>query len=327
MTITNQGTLQGCGRCGRDIIPHDPCVIAPTVSLCRPCANQLSNPQVMRLRDDTQREMLESGVATLTVGNEADDRTAFEEFMLRTSWETHLPQCPEGRLMVRADFCIDTGDIAYIFTNPRNDGAVVAACIEQPADPRLPDEPFLYYIQQENGEMPRVTRQQFRAVLQYLNPPSGMTWSFPVTPSGMTTHEQYHPVGLEHTPDFNRMLADHEWRSPNPRENRRLMVCSGCEGWMRLTTALTAKAVRQSEGLKAPASSAGQALDATDRESNNVTRVQVRLPLQRECYYMQMAGSLTPVSDDAYFGVPSKRVPRGRVEGPARRRNNPTRTG
>ena len=300
MNIISQILRQGCGRSGRDEIPHDPCIIAPTLSLCRPCANRLSNPQIMRLRDDTIRELLHSGTATMTVGNEVEDRTDFQEFMLRTSWETHLTQCPEGRLMIRADFCIDTGDIAYIFTNPRNDGAVVAACIKQQADPLIPDEPVLYYLLQENGEMPRVTRQQFRTAIQYLNPPSGMTWSYPVTPSGMTTHEQYHPVGLEHTPDFNRMLADHEWQSPNPRENRSLMVCSGCEGWMNLTT---------------------------DRESNNVTRVQVRLPLQRECYYMQMAGSLTPVSDDAYFGVPSKRVPRGRAEGPARRRNNPTRTG
>ena len=295
MNTINEVFQLGCGRCGRDEIPNDPCIIAPTLSLCRPCANQLSNPQVMRLRDDTIQELLDSGAATMTVGNEVEDPTDFQEFMIRTSWETHLPQCPEGRLMLRADFCMDTGDIAYIFTNPRNDGAIVAACIEQTADP-----PFLYYIQQENGEMRRVTQRQFRAVLHYLNPPSGMTWSFPVTSSGMTTHEQYCPIGLEHTPDFNRMLADHEWRNPNPRENRSLMVCSVCEGWMRLTT---------------------------DREGNNVTRVQMRLPLQRECYYMQLAGSLTPVSDDAYFGTPSRRVPRGPAEGPARRRNNPTRTG
>ena len=297
MTITSQKILQGCGRCGRDEIPHDPCIIAPTLSLCRPCANRLSNPQVMRLRDNTIRELLHSGTATLTVGNEGEDRTDFQEFMLRTSWETHLPQCPEGLLMIRADFCIDTGDIAYIFTNPRDDGAVVAACIEQPADPLLPDEPVLYYLQQENGEMRRLARQQFRAALQYLNPPSGMTRSYPVTPSGMTTHEQYCPIGLEHTPNFNRMLADHQWRSSNPRENRRLLVCSGCEGWMDLTT---------------------------NPGANNVTRVRVHLPLQRECYYMQLAGSLTPVSDDAYFGVPSKRVTRDRID---TGRNDRTRTG
>ena len=102
----------------------------------------------------------------------------------------------------------------------------------------------------------------------------------PHEPFGSITRKRPKPMGIQHTPDFNRMQADHQWHAPNPMLEHKFLTCGECLGQMHLTTS-------------------GQ----------TITRVWVKLPLERECFYLQANGALTPVDDQTFRGDQPKRVP------------------
>ena len=116
--------------------------------------------------------------------------------------------------------------------------------------------------------------------MKYLNPSSENRWTYPTKPFGFTSRKRRQPMGVQHTPDFNRMQADHMWRAPNPMLEHQFLVCRDCLGQMHLTTS-------------------GQ----------TITRVWVKLPLERECFYLQANGTLTPVDGRTFRGDWPKRTP------------------
>ena len=177
--------------------------------------------------------------------------------------------------MIRSDFCTDSDEILHVITDPSNDDNTVAAILEQPDEDRV-----TYFFQQENGELERLNCRQFHTNMKHLNPSSENRWSYPTSPFGSITRKQPKPMGVQHTPDFNRMQADHRWPAPNPMLEHEFLTCGDCQGQMHLTTS-------------------GQ----------TITRVWVKLPLERECFYLQANGALTPVDDQTFRGNRPKRVP------------------
>ena len=279
MTTTREWKTQSlCLHCGKSEINHHPCVVAPGIWLCRPCANEISNPQLRQLREDTLQDLCNQGLVEFTMSSEDGFETLdneYEELMLQDSWETHLAPCPEGLFLIRSDFCADSAEILHVITDPSNDDNTVAAILEQPDEDRV-----AYFFQQENGELERLNCRQFHTNMKYLNPSSENRWSYPTSPFGSITRKRPKPMGVQHTPDFNRMQADHRWHAPNPMLEHEFLTCSDCQGQMHLTTS-------------------GQ----------TITRVWVKLPLERECFYLQANGTLTPVDDQTFRGNRPKRVP------------------
>ena len=267
-------TTQVCLHCDKSEseINHHPCTVAPGIWLCRTCANEISNPQLRQLRKDILRVLCDQGLVTISMsGDEGFETTEneYEELMLRDAWETHLAPCPEGRFLIRSDFCPDSGDILHVITDPSNDDSTVAAFLDNPCE-----ESMTFFLQQENGEMEHVSYRQFRTTMEHLNPSSENRWPRPTGPLGFTSQKRRQPMGVQHTPDFNRMQADHLWRAPNPQLEHQVLICSYCLGQMHLTTS-------------------GQ----------TITRVWVKLPLERECFYLQANGILTPVDGPTFRGA------------------------
>ena len=154
MTTTREWKTESvCLHCGKSEINHHPCVVAPGIWLCRPCANEISNPQLRQLREDTLRDLCNQGLVTFSMSGDEDFATLdneYEEVMLHDSWETHLAPCPEGQFLIRSDICSDCFDTLHVITDPRNDDSMVAALLEQPFGERV-----TFFFQQENGEMKR----------------------------------------------------------------------------------------------------------------------------------------------------------------------------
>ena len=279
MTTTREWKTQNpCLHCGKSEINHHPCVVAPGIWLCRPCANKVSNPQLRQLREDTFRDMCNQGPVKFIMSGDDGFETLdneYEELMLEDSWETHLAPCPEGLFLIRSDFCADSGDILHVITDPSNDDNTIAAILEQPDEDQA-----AYFFQQENGELEHLNCRQFHTKMKYLNPSSENRWSYPTSPFGSITRKRPKPMGVQHTPDFNRMQADHRWHAPNPMLEHQFLTCGECLGQMHLTTS-------------------GQ----------TITRAWVKLPLERECFYLLANGALTPVDEQTFRGDPPKRVP------------------
>ena len=135
MTTTREWKTQSlCLHCGKSEINHHPCVVAPGIWLCRPCANKVSNPQLRQLWEDTLRDLCNQELVEFTMSGDDGFETLdneYEELMLQDSWETHLAPCPEGLFLIRSDFCADSGDILHVITDPSNDDNTVAAILEQ----------------------------------------------------------------------------------------------------------------------------------------------------------------------------------------------------
>ena len=279
MTTTREWKTQNpCLHCGKSEINHHPCVVAPGIWLCRPCANKVSNPQLRQLRKDTLQDLCNQGPVEFTMSGDDGFETLdneYEELMLQDSWETHLAPCPEGLFLIRSDFCADSGDILHVITDPSNDDNTVAAILEQPDEDQA-----AYFFQQENGELERLNYKQFNTNMKYLNPSSENRWSYPTSPFGSITRKRPKPMGVQHTPDFNRMQTDHRWHAPNPMLEHQFLTCGECLGQMHLTTS-------------------GQ----------TITRAWVKLPLERECFYLLANGTLTPVDEQTFRGDRPKRVP------------------
>ena len=137
-----------------------------------------------------------------------------------------------------------------------------------------------YFFQQKNGELERLNCRQFHINMKHINPSSENRWSYPTSPFGSITGKRPKPMGIQHTPDFNRMQADHRWHAPNPMLEHQFLTCGACLGQMHLTTS-------------------GQ----------TITRAWVKLPLERECFYLLANGTLTPVDDRTFHEGQPKRVP------------------
>ena len=272
-TISPPEVTLACRTCGNDGM-EDSSPIAGDVWLCRTCASRLSNPQLRELRDRTTHHHPQSGEARLEMPDIQPDRTDYQELTCRTSWETHLPPCPQGQFMLRMDFCIDTGDTARIITDHRR-GRLVAATYQV-------EEETACFLPQESGEIRRVSQRYLQDSLERLNPQGEPAWHQPLTPGGFTSQEPHNPLGVQHTPSFSRMLADHEWHPPNPSGKPRLLACSTCLARMQLTT---------------------------DRKGN-VTSARVRLPLERECYYTVRQNRLSPAADQQHYRQPPPVTPK-----------------
>ena len=182
MTTTREWKTQSlCLHCGKSEINHHPCVVAPGIWLCRPCANKISNPQLRQLREDTLRDLCNQGPVEFLMSGDDGFETLdneYEELMLQDSWETHLAPCPEGLFLIRSDFCADSAEILHVITDPSNDDNTVAAILEQPDEDRA-----TYFFQQENGELERLNCRQFHTNMKYINPSSENRWSYPTSPS------------------------------------------------------------------------------------------------------------------------------------------------
>ena len=71
MTTTREWKTQNpCLHCGKSEINHHPCVVAPGIWLCRPCANEISNPQLRQLREDTLQDLCNQGPVEFTMSSE-----------------------------------------------------------------------------------------------------------------------------------------------------------------------------------------------------------------------------------------------------------------
>ena len=170
--------------------------------------------------------------------------------------------------MLRMDFCIDTGDTARIITDHRR-GRLVAAIYQV-------EEETACFLPQESGEVRRVSQRHLQDHLARLNPQAEPAPLQHAAPGGLSHQVQHHPLGAENTPSFSRMLADHEWRPPNPQAKPRLLACSICLARVQLTT---------------------------DRRGN-VTSARVQLPLERECLYTVQQNRLSPEPDQQHQAQP-----------------------
>ena len=227
MTTTREWKTQNpCLHCGKSEINHHPCVVAPGIWLCRPCANEISNPQLRQLREDTFQDLCNQGPMKFIMSGDDGFETLdneYEELMLQDSWETHLAPCPEGLFLIRSDFCADSAEILHVITDPNNDDNTVAAILEQPDEDQM-----AYFFQQKNGELERLNCRQFHINMKYINPSSKNRWSYPTSPFGSITGKRPKPMGVQHTPDFNRMQADHRWHAPNPMLEHQFLTCGEC---------------------------------------------------------------------------------------------------
>ena len=229
--------------------------------------------------------------ATRAVAQAAQEgQGSFRKMLQHHQWQTHLPPSPQGRLLAHADYCVDTGDIAH-FINQTGDAGqtqLVAACILRPME-----EPAFFLAQISNGRMAPATHDRCRRALERLCDPEENQWSYP--PPGKGGPGRYRPLGTALTPEFARMVHDHEWRTPQGPRRLPCRVCSICTARLHVTTGRT----------------------------GSVNRARVRLPGRRECHYLRIEDQLVPVTDSLFYGAeplrvcqaPSHQVPTRRAKG------------
>ena len=211
-------------------------------------------------------------------------------------WEPHLPASPDGRLIVRADYCRTCGGSARFAENQQ--GELMAAITHTPADLYWePGDPVcmqtgLYVFQ--NDQMEPVTVQECQAYLDGINPPQERLRL--ISAAG----QWYQPLG-DMTPPFGDTLRQHRWlqEGRGPRQDH--MVAEN--RWQHRWDCLTCPA----------------RMNVTLDDRRRIQRVSVGLPARRRCQYLRDAGEIRPATDLEFTGTTPRSVTAGELRDPGER--------
>ena len=243
-------------------------------------------------------------------------------------WQTHLPPSPEGQLLASADFCPESGDIAHFILDPKSREIIIAcfdSCFNEP-------EELCYFLKQENGLMAPVTKPESRKALDRLMVPvtkaesreamdrrkaldrlmapvtkaesreamdrlnanTTIEWSYPPYTEDQPKPKRYRPMGPGLTPNFGDMFDDHEWHTQSRRkfneDVQSSYFCGICLAQMHTT-----------------------------RRNVALTRVWVRLPGMRQCYYLGTENAISPVSDTDFYGAEPLRISQEQLDAQKKR--------
>ena len=213
-------------------------------------------------------------------------------------------------MLASADYCTESGDIAHFILDPKS-REIIIACFEQPM------EDLCYFLKQENGLMAPVTKAQSRKAmaesrkaldrlmapvtkaesrkaLDRLNANAKIEWSYPPYTEEQPKLKRYRPMGPGLTPDLGDMFDDHEWKTKSRRKFNEDVessyFCRECLARMHTT-----------------------------RRNAALTRVWVRLPGMRQCYYLRTENAITPVSDTDFYGAEPLRISQEQLDAQEKR--------
>ena len=204
-------------------------------------------------------------------------------------WEPHLPASPDGRLVVRADYCRTCGGSARFAENRQ--GELMAAITHTPADLHWePGDPVcmqtgLYVFR--NDQMEPVTVQECQAYLDGINPPQERLRLL------SAAGHWYQPLG-DMTPTFGETLRQHRWLQD---------VHHGRHGQRQDRMAVENRWQHRWGCLTCPAR-----MNVTLDDRRRIQRVSVGLPARRRCQYLRDAGGIRPATDQEFTGTTPRPV-------------------